>query len=290
MGKCQYDSGFRTLSNPFGTIYNPYSLRLNLEAVVHADSIEIPDILNQNERFYWWQAHHLISENSEVSLKGRIKAKAILHKDFLKSSDYICITPGTSFVYRLKDTGRIVGNCHKVPGTHFTKELLSVFECRDELQKCVSLVRQLNPDIHIIFTVSPVRHLRDGFTGNSRSKARLMDAVMDLESDTISYFPAYELLLDDLRDYRFYADDLIHPNDLAVTYIYQKFFKLYFDEEAQVYSKQFINVEKLLNHKPFSDSVVSYKSLMETANLRIRDMAINFPGSDAERLLDFIRE
>lgn len=286
MGECQRRSGFHSFSNPFGTIYNPYSLRLNLETIVQSEGDSSFDILRQDDRFYWWQAHHLLSENSESKLTERILSVAKEHKSYLEKCNYICITPGTAFVYRLKDSGQIVGNCHKVPGSNFIKELLTVAECVTELRKCINLVRHINPTIQIIFTVSPVRHLRDGFTGNSRSKARLIDAVMELEADFVHYFPAYELLLDDLRDYRFYTEDMIHPNDIAVKYIYEKFFDQFFDDTAHDYRKHFINVEKLLNHKPFSDSDVSYKTLMDTFSERLRGLNAKFPGSNAESLLN----
>src|SRR5690606_6529873 len=182
--------------------------------------------------------------------------------------NYIIITLGTSWIYILKEKNEIVANCHKVPQKEFFKELLSVDQIAKSLENSVSLF----PDQKIIFTVSPVRHIKDGFAENTLSKSLLfvgLSEVLKNHSNTY-YFPSYEIVMDELRDYRFYKDDMLHPTALAVDYIWQRFSENYFSKEAIHISQEVDAIRKALNHKPFNPETEQHKKFIENTVKRIK--------------------
>ena len=172
----------------------------------------------------------------------------------LKSNTHIIITLGTSWVYRLLESDEIVANCHKVSQHKFEKELLSIVEINKSLSSIISLIRKVNPDINFIFTVSPIRHLKDGFIENQQSKSHLISALHQIikKQENTFYFPSYEIMMDELRDYRFYKEDMIHPNQIAINYIWEKFYENWLSDEAIDLKKQVIKIQRGLEHKPFN--------------------------------------
>ena len=191
--------------------------------------------------------------------------------------DVAIITLGTNHVYILNETGEIVDNCQKRPASLFTEKELSVEECADYLRQCVETLQEINPDIHIIFTVSPIRYAKYGYHESQLSKATLLLAVKGLRSKvkgnfspftfhfSFSYFPSYEIMMDELRDYRFYADDMLHPSDLAVQYIYERFRETYFSVNAKAMEVEWQPIKKALSHRPFNADSEEYKSFIAKA-------------------------
>ena len=197
---------------------------------------------------------------------------------FLENNSHVVITLGTAWVYRLKDTNQVVANCHKVAQNHFTKALLSINEIEESLHKIIKLIHDFNPNCNVIFTVSPVRHLKDGFVENQQSKAHLISALHQIikqNDDFVTYFPSYEILLDELRDYRFYAEDMLHPNQLAINYIWERFCEATISKENQSIMNEVSQIQKAKAHRPFNPKSESYLKLNQELDLKIKKL-INF--------------
>jgi hypothetical protein len=244
------------LINPFGTIYNPESIKNTLESIISGKVFGKNDLFCHNGTWLSF-AHYtdFSSEDQEFLLKkmNENRSKA---EEFLKTAGYLFITFGTSRVYRHKETGKIVSNCHKVPASHFTTELLTKDHIVDSWKELIRKMSDFNSRLKLVFTVSPVRHWKDGAHANQVSKSILFLSIEDLIEGNSSarYFPAYELLMDDLRDYRFYADDMLHPSAQAVEYIWDKFADAYFDKHTRELQKEILRVTKAMNHRFLFDS------------------------------------
>ena len=197
----------------------------------------------------------------------------------LKSSTHIIITLGSSWVYRFLESGKIVANCHKVPQHKFKKELLPITEINKSLSSIISLIRKVNPDINFIFTVSPVRHLKDGFIENQQSKSHLISALHQIikKQENTFYFPSYEIMMDELRDYRFYKEDMIHPNQIALNYIWEKFYKNWLSDEAIDLKKQVIKIQRGLEHKPFNTDSNEYREFLSSLQKKIEALKKKYP-------------
>ena len=213
---------FQTTINPFGIIFNPVSIEKLVKRAVNRTIFTEADVFFHNDLWHSFGVHSECSQtDKEILLKQLNAAVEVMHSQIIEAS-HIVITYGTSWVYRLKTTNEMVANCHKVPQSEFTKEILSPETIAQSMQNTMDLIHQINPDCKFIFTVSPVRHTKDGFPENQRSKAHLMTAVHPIVLDNASsnYFPSYEIMMDELRDYRFYADDMLHPSQIAIDYIW----------------------------------------------------------------------
>ncbi len=234
------DALFPTTTNPYGVMYNPASILHTLERLTNHDSSS--------------PFEQIISNSSLLEEPGRNPHLAIL-------------TLGTTHVYKLKETGEIVDNCQKRPSALFNEQELSVDQCADYLQKAIVLLCKMNPHVNIILTVSPIRYHKYGFHGSQLSKATLLLAVDKILTahpssltHRISYFPAYEIMNDELRDYRFYAPDMLHPSDQAVEYIWQQFVEAFFSDDAKQYLREWQPIRKALNHHPFDEKSSEYKA------------------------------
>lgn len=268
LGSCFADSigdklienKFKTSSNPFGTIYHPLALFRILAGKIDPNSI----VENQGI-FYHWDAHGEVSTLEEPTLKSIVKKKQEQLQKQLHTANWLIITFGSAFAYRLKSSNELVANCHKVPSSEFDKELLSVQMICEKFQAIYKHLQEINPDLKIILTVSPVRHVRDGLVENNRSKARLIEAVHSMveQYDACSYFPAYEIMIDELRDYRFYAKDKVHPSQEAIDYIWLKFSETYFDEPTQTFIKKWKNIQSVINHRPFHPQSKQHQELLK---------------------------
>ena len=186
------------------------------------------------------------------------------------------LTLGTNHVYRLKETGEIVDNCQKRPQTLFIEEELSVDACADYLTKAIDLLHDINPEMRIVLTVSPIRYRKYGYHGSQLSKATLLLATRQVAD--ASYFPAYELINDELRDYRFYQADMLHPSDQAVEYIWQRFSEVYLSDEAKAFLKEWAPLKAVLNHKPFDPESPDYKALMDKTMLKVAALSEKYPN------------
>lgn len=188
-------------------------------------------------------------------------------------------TLGTNHVYRLNETGEIVDNCQKRPQSLFTEEELTVDECADYLQRAIDILRQHNPDVHIVLTVSPIRYRKYGYHGSQLSKATLLlaiEKIINLQS-SVCYFPAYEIVNDELRDYRFYAEDMLHPSEQAVEYIWQRLQETYLSDEAKAFLQAWAPLKAALNHKPFHPDSEEYRAFMDKTMLKVAELQKKYP-------------
>jgi hypothetical protein len=222
------------------------------------------------------------AEDTLLHVNSRLK-KAY---DELDSLQMLLFTWGTAYVYEEKSNGKIVGNCHKLPETHFIRRMLSVEEIVSEYTVVLSDLFAEHPQLKVIFTVSPIRHVRDGMHANQLSKSTLLLAINGLQTafpGRISYFPAYELMMDELRDYRFYAEDMVHPSAVAVNYIWECFAKTCFTSEALEIMEEIEKIDKALSHKPFHPDSEQYKRFLEQIVLKIERLNEKYPYLDFQK-------
>lgn len=254
---------YDTYLNPCGITFNPISIANSIYYTLGLTAFNPNDIREQNGRFFHFDFHGKFSDISKSNIENKITDHLALAKAYA-NSDVLVISLGTSFVYELVELSEVVNNCHKVEQSKFKKVLLSTDAIVEVLSQAISNLRDKNSDIKVIFTVSPVRHIKDGLVENNRSKARLIQACELLEAhlENIQYFPSYEILLDDLRDYRFYRDDMIHPNESAVSYIMKQFEKNYMNGEEAGLRSKILNIQKRIAHKPFLPESAEHQNFL----------------------------
>lgn len=273
---------FDVMVNPFGTLFHPQAIENALMRILSLSYYSSDEIFNHGELFFSWDHHTSFSRTSAKETLLHINSELEKANDFLQKTDCVILTFGTAWIYKIKDTGLFVANCHKVPSAVFEKHLLTEKQIISSIKNCFDLIYDINPNAHIIATVSPVRHTRDGIVENSLSKAKLISALHQLTGHykNVEYFPAFELLNDDLRDYRFYADDLIHPNQMAVNYIWQKFSSAYFDENTMKKIEAVNKIKSALEHLPLNSKTIAYREFLFKTNKLINETERNFlPGS-----------
>lgn len=265
---------FRSITNPFGILFNPVSLEKIIGFAVNGYTFTEADIFFHNERWHCFDAHSDLSHaDKNVLLQNLNNAAVILH-NHLQNTTQIIITLGSAWVYRFTETNALVANCHKVPQKEFTKELLSVDAIAQSLKNINAVISNINPEATVIYTVSPVRHIKDGFTENQWSKANLISALHQTISSAettlnTNYFPSYEIMMDELRDYRFYAEDMIHPNQVAIDYIWQQFTSAWIADEAQATMKSVDTIQKSLQHRPFNPDSDSHRKFLANLGTKI---------------------
>jgi lysophospholipase L1-like esterase len=255
---------FQTFSNPFGILFNPKAIEKLITNAINLTKYTEKDIFLLNERWHCFDAHSDLSAANKNELLQNLNDKIKSTNKQINESTHIIITLGTAWVYRFIETDKFVGNCHKVPQKKFLKELISVEEIIASLENICTLTKEINPSATIIFTVSPVRHLKDGFVENSQSKARLLTAIHQIinKREQKYYFPSYEIMIDDLRDYRFYNNDMLHPNETAVNYIWDNFKEVWVSEKSVSIMKEVDTIQKGLLHKPFNPNSEQYQKFL----------------------------
>ena len=271
---------FQATTNPFGIIFNAVSLEKLICRGVENRTFTENDIFFHNELWHCYEVHSELSNpDKEVFLSNLNSLLESTHRH-IASLTHCIITLGTSWVYRNIETNEIVANCHKVPQKNFTKELLSIEQTEKSLQKIVSLIHSINPNCHFIFTVSPVRHIKDGFTENTLSKSHLIAAIhktITHHTSHITYFPAFEIMMDELRDYRFYAEDMLHPNQTAIDYIWIQFFENYVSESVFGLMNEICSIQKGLQHRPFNPNTESHQKFLNQLDLKIKAIKNQYP-------------
>lgn len=252
LGEKLIQSRFNLTINPNGILFNPVSIANSLTSYITNRPYNADMIFRQQEWWTSWDHHSRFSHAEPESLLKMINDSQHHAHEFLKKTKWLIITLGSAWVYQL-ESGDVVANCHKVPTDKFRKKLLSIEETLSTLDNVIHRLFMFNPEIRIMFTISPVRHLRDGFVENNRSKAVLIHAVHHLVDKfaNLYYFPAYELVIDDLRDYRFYAEDMVHPNYQATEYVWQKFLAAVMDKETLELLPRINSINAARAHKPF---------------------------------------
>jgi len=272
---------FTVLDNPNGILFNPVSITKSIVSYIEQKQYGHSDLFYQNDCWNSWDHHSRFSDTDKDRCLKKINESQTEAYEFLKNADWLLITLGSAFVYELFNNG-VVANCHKVPTDKFTKRLLPVNEVYMALQNCIEKALAFNPGLNIIFTISPVRHLRDGFVENNRSKATLIHAVHQLVEKNAAcfYFPAYELIIDDLRDYRFFAEDLVHPNYAATNYVWEKFVAACIDNPSQQLMKEIAVIVAAKNHKPFNPTSALHKKFLLTNLEKLKKLQQQFPYID----------
>ncbi len=262
----------QTLNNPYGTIFNPYSVNTALRRI-HSSSFYTEDDLIAYQNQFISLDHHS-GFNSEYVHKTLENINSNIEKAnrFLQSANWVIITYGSSFIYEFLPKNKLVANCHKIPSKYFSKRLLTPGEIRNSVRETISFIKDICPEgVQLLFTVSPVRHTKDGMTENQRSKSLLIANLHEVleETDRCTYLPVYEIMMDDLRDYRFYKEDMIHPTQQAVNYIFEKFGNAYFSDETIDFIEENFKIMKALEHKTSDEQSSAYKEFRENLKGRI---------------------
>lgn len=270
---------FDNVVNPFGIIFNPVSLEKLILRSVHKTYFTEKDIFYHNEAWHCYEVHSELSNpTKEEFLKTLNRLLDSTNRHF-ESLTHCIITLGTSWVYRHIESNEVVANCHKIPQKQFTKEILSIAQIETSLKNIITEIKAVNPNCNFIFTVSPVRHIKDGFVENNVSKAHLISALNAsyFQTSTSNYFPSYEIMMDELRDYRFYSEDMLHPNQTAVDYIWIKFFENYVDEKEFGLMNQVCEIQRALKHRPFNPNSESHLKFLENLNQKINTLVKKYP-------------
>ncbi len=269
---------FQTTVNPYGILFHPLAIERVLQDVYNGTHSGEGTVFELEETWKSFIAHSRFNSSSKGALEDKLKdAHEQLTKAIAKAS-HIFITLGTAWVYQHKETGIAVANCHKVPQKEFIKGLLPVEEIMASLTRQCMIIKKINSKTEIIFTVSPVRHLKDGFVENTRSKAHLISAVHQVvDGKQAQYFPAYELMMDELRDYRFYATDMLHPSEQAVHYIWEKFLEVYAFAKAKTTSKEVEEIQRGLAHRPFNTKSKQHLQFLEKLRMRKTSLQQKYP-------------
>lgn len=269
---------FQVLQNPFGIFFHPTAIEKFIHQVVSKKVFTDDDIFFVNERWHCFDAHSSLSSPLKKTLITSLNSGIESTNLALKNATHFFITLGTSWVYRNIETQEIVANCHKIPQKKFTKELISVTEISASLQNIISLIQSINPTIAIIFTVSPVRHLKDGFIENTQSKAHLIAGIHSVSKDNnVLYFPSYEIMMDELRDYRFYAEDMIHPTKIAIDYIWEKLVSAWFSDNNIPIMNEIDRIQKAMLHKPFHENSEQHQAFLKKMNCKIAEIQKQYP-------------
>lgn len=260
---------FQNTVNPFGIIFNPFSIEKLIERVVNQTLFSEKDVFFHNDLWHCFEVHSELSNPIKEELIDNLNAILTSTRNQIVKATHIIITYGTSWVYRNRETNAIVANCHKVAQNQFTKEILSVPTIEQSIQNTIDLIRQLNPSCNFIFTISPVRHIKDGIVENQRSKAHLISAIHSSEFTIHNYFPSYEIMMDELRDYRFYANDMLHPSQQAIDFIWIKFFENYVAEKEFKTMQEVCDIQKALAHRPFNVESINHQKFIDSTNKKI---------------------
>ena len=288
---------FKVFENPHGILFNPISVAQSLSDCIHNKQYTEADLFQLNEVWNSWQHHSRFSGISSKEALDKINNSIAKAHTFLKTADHIVITLGSAWVYQLNSqsphaAGLVVANNHKAPATWFDKALMKPDALVLLLNKMVKDLLQFNPHLQIIFTISPVRHLREGLVENNRSKAVLIQAVHEIVDSTenVAYFPSYEYVIDDLRDYRFYAEDLVHPNYAASNYVWEKWIETYMNEETQGIMKQVAELQLAVQHKPFFAGSSQHKEFLQNCIAKSERLLSLYPYLPLNDQVQFFKQ
>ncbi len=265
--------------NPFGILYNPYSIAYSIERLRAGTPYQAEDLFFHNDLWHSFDHHGKFNHpNSAQALEGINQALA-QSTAALQVADRILLTLGTATIHLLRENGRIVANCHKVPATYFERRRMEVVEIADCISQACEALAKSKPELRIILTVSPVRHLRDGFIENQRSKATLLLAVEELlrRHTYMRYFPAYEILMDDLRDYRFYDTDMTHPSATAIDYIWEQFAGAFFKEDTRALVAAIQKINTALAHRPFHHNTPAHQAFLKKLRADMATLQMQHP-------------
>ena len=253
---------FLTDNNPFGTVYNPLSIKKGLLRLMGDIKYSEAELFQSEDVWYSFDHHGSFSGTDKITVLNTINQRLNFSSSFLKEADILFITFGTSFIYELTSTGQVVSNCHKVHPGEFERRKISFAEIIAEYSNLFEMLFNFNPDIFVVFTVSPVRHWKDGAHENQLSKAVLLLAIDQLCKSYVQtfYFPSYEIMMDDLRDYRFYGEDMLHPGKVALNYIWQRLKECFMDSGTIQSIEEVVRIIQAFNHRPFNPDSIDFRA------------------------------
>ena len=281
---------FRTEVNPYGVLYNPLSIAEALTRLIEQRPFTEEELHEFPDGGWNTWLHH-----SRYSHPDKQEALLAINTNMKKAwcqlteANTLIITLGTAWVYKLADTAMVVGNCHKVPERNFTRQRLQVQEIVEALSTVILLINEINPKLRVLFTVSPIRHLKNGLHGNQLSKSTLLlatDELCRLYPEKCNYFPAYEIVMDELRDYRFYAEDMAHPSMQAVDYVWKCFVDNCIDADAQSFMLQWEKIVRAMRHRPFNSQSEQYKSFIQQTIAKIIELKKSTPYLEVQDELE----
>jgi len=281
---------FKCISNPFGTVFNPVSISKLIQYACDKKTFGTDSLQNAQGVWVHPDFHSSFGDIEKDKVLQDINKTILTVHNLLVESTFLFITLGTVTAYKQISDQTIVSNCHKIHPSAFSKISIKTEEGYNALSEAIDFLIDLNPDIHIVFTVSPVRHIKDGIIENSRSKATLIKIVEMLEENykQITYFPAYEWMMDDLRDYRFYGSDLVHPNEQAIDYIWDKFRNHYFSAETSALTDVISKILQSCSHKPFNFSSEPHQKFIRELILQIQQIQKLHPQLNFDKELDML--
>ncbi|QFZ55129.1 GSCFA domain-containing protein [Oceanihabitans sp. IOP_32] len=270
---------FNKLQNPLGILFNPKVIETLVFNAVNQKEYREEDVFFHNEQWHCFEAHSRLSNTSKENLLRDLNTAIQLTNQQIQKTTHIVITLGTAWIYNALETGKTVANCHKVPQEQFRREKMTVNAICKSLNHTVALVRRVNKNASMVFTVSPVRHLKDGFVENTLSKAHLITALHQIinHDEGLYYFPSYEIMMDELRDYRFYAEDMVHPNQVAINYIWEKFRDVWVSKDALQTMMEVDAIQKRLQHKPFNSKSEAHQKFLQNLDMKIKRLQSQYP-------------
>ncbi len=273
---------FKADINPFGILYNPYSIENAINILLKKKQFTEDDLFFHNGIWNSFSHHGSFSDISKEVCLLKINDRINSTSNILKEVDHLLITFGTAWIYELKETNQIVANCHKLPEKTFNRRRLNVKEIADSYTHLLTDIYSLNPSVNIIFTVSPIRHWKDGAHENQLSKSTLLLAIAQLQEkfNNIQYFPAYEIVMDELRDYRFYEEDMLHPSKVAINYIWERFSDTYFSIETKQIQQQIVEICKAQNHRPFNPETEEHLAFLKKTEEKKLKLKAQYPFLD----------
>jgi hypothetical protein len=275
---------FKQYNNPFGIIFQPDAIENIISRAIDLRLFTKADLFFDNELWHCFEVHSELNNPDAADMLLNLNGILTYLNGELKSCSHLIITLGTAWTYRFLESGNRVANCHKVPQNNFHKELISAQEITQSLATIYSKLKTFNPDVNLLFTISPVRHLKDGFVENQWSKANLISGLhtfrsqlSTLELKKAHYFPSYEIMMDDLRDYRFYTSDFLHPNELAIQYIWELFMEAYISYHAFPIMHELESIQKGLAHRPFNPNTTQHQLFVQKLHERIEQLQDKYP-------------
>jgi len=279
IGKKMKDVYFETEVNPFGVLYNPVSIGNSIDLLLENKPFRKNDIFEHKSLWKSFTHSSLFSDNSLEQCLENVNNRLKIAAHFLKKADFLLITFGTAWVFEERKSGRVVSNCHKLPSSEFLRRRLTVGEIVSDYSNLISKLQTQFPDLKLILSVSPIRHWKDGAHENNISKSTLLLALDNLvkQFKNVQYFPAYEIMMDELRDYRFYASDMLHPSEVAVDYIWSRFSDTYFDEITLGMKKEFEQLFADLLHRPFQPESEEYEKFRKSIEKKKLELKNKYP-------------
>lgn len=266
---------FNSVINPFGVLFNPVSIRKLLEDSIER-RVDLSGVVEQENVFVSLFHHSKLYSSDKARFENELKFITDQSHRFLKRANFLFITLGSAFIFKYKDLNEVVANCHKLPGELFVKEFVSVLDEIENYKRLIQKLKVFNPELQVVFTVSPVRHIKEGLQENNQSKGALHLLIRELiKEDGVHYFPSYEMVMDEFRDYRFYKTDMIHPNELAVDLIFDRFVQANVLTATQTLMKEIASLQKMVKHKPLH--VENYSSFANGALRKINIFEEKYP-------------